>query len=1530
VPRCCIGEPWLPAGVGVVNLSAPFILRPVATTLLTIGVIIAGAVAFGLLPVSPLPQVDFPTVSVSASLPGASPDTMAATVAAPLERSLGRIASVTEMTSVSSLGSSRITLQFDLSRDIDGAARDVQAALNAARALLPTGLPSNPTYRKVNPADAPIMILALTSQTLSRGQMYDAASTILAQKVLQVKGIGDVTVGGGSLPAVRVELNPSQLDGYGISPETVRTAIAATNPNRPKGAIDDGERRWQILANDQATTAKDYQPLIISYTNGNPVRLRDVADVVDSVEDVRNDGVSNGTPAVLLVLFRQPGANIIETVDGVRALLPNLRASIPASVSLDVVSDRTPTIRASLHEVERSLLISVALVVFSVFLFLRNIRAALVPLVAVPVSLVGTFGVMYLFGYSLDNLSLMALTIATGFVVDDAVVVLENISRHVEEGVKPLQAALLGAREVGFTVLSMSISLIAVFIPILLMGGIVGRLFREFAVTLSAAILVSLVVSLTTTPMMCARLLRPREEEPKHGRVYQATERAFNALQSGYERSLDWALGHGLVMMLILSVTIGLTVYLYIAIPKGFFPQQDTGRITGSIQADQSISFQAMQSKLRDFVAIVKKDPAVDAVVGFTGGGQRNSGTMFISLKPLAERKMSADQVIARLRGKLSHEPGANLFLQPVQDIRVGGRSGGAQYQYTLQADSTAILREWEPKIKNALSSTPSIADVNTDANDKGLQTSLVVNRDTIARLGLNQSLIDNTLNDLFGQRQVSTIYNPLNQYHVVMEAAPSFWQSPTVLSTVHVITPGGKQVPLSDLASWGTTSTPLVVNHQGQSPASTESFNLAPNVSLSDATKDIGDVFAKIGAPTTVRGSFQGTAKAFQDALANQPLLVLAALVAVYLVLGILYESLVHPVTILSTLPSAGVGALLALLVTGTEFSIIALIGVILLIGIVKKNAIMMIDFALQLEREQQLEPREAIHRASLLRLRPILMTTVAALFGALPLAVGTGDGAEMRRPLGIAIVGGLILSQLLTLYTTPVIYVYFDRFSTWSRSKVSPRLRRPEFGAGAAVVLACLLLGGCAVGPDYKRPQASTPPMFKETEGWKVAEPNDVAPRGNWWEVYNDPVLNKLVEQVKVSNQNVIAAEAQYREALALVSGARSQFFPQITANVSATRSQNALTAEVAGAGATTGNGGTSQATVPAQTRTSDRVSLSAAWELDVWGKIRRQVESQKASAIASESDLANALLSAQAMLVTSYLQLRATDIDLDLYEHSIVSYERALTITQNRYDAGVAQRTDVTQAQSQLESARAAAFDLAVTRHTLEHAVAVLVGRPPSELTIERTNALPDVPETPVVVPAALLERRPDIAAAERRTAAANAQIGVARAAYFPDLTLTGTGGYESNEFSTLFRAPNRFWSLGPNLAQTIFDAGAIHAQVKQNIATYDFNVATYRETVLTAFQDVEDNLSTLKLLAQESQAEIKAAEAAEKTLDITQNQYQAGTVDYLNVVTAQQTALTAERSVRDLANRRLTASVGLLKALGGGWKTSDLAH
>ncbi|MHB8622773.1 MAG: multidrug efflux RND transporter permease subunit [Sulfuricaulis sp.] len=1025
------------------NFSGPFVNRPVATTLLTLGVALAGVVAFNLLPVAPLPQVDFPTIFVEASLPGASPETMAATVATPLERSLGRIAGVTEMTSSSSLGSTNVVLQFDLSRDIDGAARDVQAAINAARSLLPTGLPSNPTYRKVNPADAPIMILALTSNTMTRGQMYDAADTIIAQKLSQVPGIGQVRVGGSALPAVRVELNPATLNKYGIGLEDVRAALAATNANRPKGSVEGGDRHWQISANDQAHTAVDYLPLIVSYRHGNAVSLSDVADVEDSVEDLRNAGLANGKPAVLVILYKQPGANIIETVDRAKALLPALRASIPGAIDLTVALDRTPTIRASLRDVERTLMISTALVILVVFLFLRKWRATLIPSVAVPVSLIGTFGVMYFAGFSLDTLSLMALTIATGFVVDDAIVVLEDVSRYLEKGVPPMQAALLGAREVGFTVLSMSLSLIAVFIPILFMGGIIGRLFREFAVTLSVAILVSLVVSLTTTPMMCARLLKPETEE-KHGRFYRASEQAFAALLARYEKSLAWALRHRRFMMLLLLGTVCLNIYLFVIVPKGFFPQQDTGRLIGNIQADQSISFQAMRQKLTDFMNIIRQDPAVENVVGFTGGSRVNSGFMFISLKPLAERKFPIDRVIARLRGKLAREPGATLFLQAAQDIRMGGRQSNAQYQYTLQADELDDLRIWGPRVQQVMSQLPEIADVNSDQEDKGLQTTLVIDRDTASRLGVTPQLIDATLNDAFGQRQVSTIYNPLNQYHVVMEAAPEYRQNPTALKNVYVSTSAAAQVPLSAFAHYGPTNTPLSVNHQGQFVATTISFNLAPGFSLSTATRAINNALDRIELPTSIQGSFQGTARAFQDSLSSQPWLILAALLTVYIVLGILYESYVHPITIISTLPSAGVGAILALLVFHIEFSVIALIGVILLIGIVKKNAIMMIDFALDAERKQGLGPEQAIFQACLLRFRPIMMTTMSALLGAVPLAVGFGEGAELRRPLGVAIVGGLMVSQLLTLYTTPVVYIYLGQFRLWclrQAAKISDR---------------------------------------------------------------------------------------------------------------------------------------------------------------------------------------------------------------------------------------------------------------------------------------------------------------------------------------------------------------------------------------------------------------------------------------------------------------------------------------------------------
>ena len=1068
------------------NLSGAFIRRPVATTLLTLGVALAGAIAYFKLPVSPLPQVDFPTISVQAQMPGASPEVMASTVATPLERHLGQIADVTEMTSSSSLGGTRIILQFGLNRDIDGAARDVQAAINAARADLPASLRSNPTYHKVNPADAPILILALTSDTLTRGQVYDAATTILQQALSQVEGIGEVDISGSSLPAVRVELNPSALFKYGIGLEDVRAALNAANAHSPKGAIEVADRHFQIYTNDQARVAAEYRSLIVAYRNGAPVRLSDIAAVDDGVENIRNAGLANGKPSVLVILYRQPGANIIDAVDRVKAELPQLQASIPRDIKMTPAADRSITIRASLRDVQLTLLISISLVILVVFLFLRSPRATLIPSVAVPVSLVGTFGVMYLLGYSLDNLSLMALTIATGFVVDDAIVVLENVSRHLEAGMPRFRAAVQGAREVGFTVLSMSVSLVAVFIPILLMGGIIGRLFREFAITLSIAIMVSLAVSLTTTPMMCAYLLK-RKDERSPGRLSRAAERAFDWLLGRYERSLGWALHNPLTILLILVLTLTLNVYLFLIIPKGFFPQQDTGRLIGFIQGDQASSFQLMQGKLTRYLNIIAKDDAVDTAVGFTGGGQTNSGFVFVALKPVSERDITADGVIQRLRRELARVPGASLYLQAVQDIRVGGRASSAQYQFTLQADNLADLYAWVPKITEALQHEPLLTDVNSDQQQKGLQSDIVIDRDTAARLGITTSQIDNTLYDAFGQRQVSTIYNALNQYHVVMEVAPEFWQSPEMLKDIYISTSGGAiggvqgtnsivsgaaatstaaaavrnqrsnqlgatghtsastgaavsakaetMIPLSAVSHYGPSNTPLGVNHQGLFVASTVSFNLVPGKSLSDAVVIINQTMAALGVPASIHGTFQGTAQAFQASFKSQPFLIAAALAAVYIVLGVLYESYVHPITILSTLPSAGVGALLALMICNTEFSIIALIGVILLIGIVKKNAIMMIDFALEAERTQGLSSRESIYQACLMRFRPIMMTTMAALLGALPLAIGFGDGGELRRPLGISIAGGLIVSQMLTLYTTPVIYLYLDRFRLWSR---------------------------------------------------------------------------------------------------------------------------------------------------------------------------------------------------------------------------------------------------------------------------------------------------------------------------------------------------------------------------------------------------------------------------------------------------------------------------------------------------------------
>ena len=1017
------------------NFSAPFIRRPIGTTLLALAVLLAGAIAFNLLPVAPLPQVDFPTINVYANLPGASPDVMAATVATPLERALGRIAGITEMTSSSSLGSTNVTIQFDLSKDINSSAREVQAAINAAMPMLPTGMAGNPTYRKVNPADAPIMILSLTSNSMSVTQMYDAASTILAQKISQLPGVGQVIVGGGALPAVRINLNLDQVNNMGLSLEKIRVAIATANINAPKGALEDANHRWQIQANDQLKTPAEYGKLIVAYIKGAPVRLEQVARVTQNSQNVRNMGMSNGRPSVQLIIFRQPGANIIEAVEAIKTELPVLSASIPQSIQINVMSDRTLTIRASLHDSESTLLLSVGLVALVVFVFLRDWRATLIPVIAVPISLVGTFAAMYLLGYSLDNLSLMALIVATGFVVDDAVVVLENIMRHVEKGMPPMQAALRGAREVGFTVLSMSLSLVAVFIPVLLMGGIIGRLFREFAATLSIAILISLIVSLTVTPMLASRLLKSRGDAPQ-GRIAAMGERGYTRLLRGYDISLSWVLKHQWLMLAVFIATIAFTVHLYKVVPKGLFPTQDTGMVIGNIQADQAISFQAMSQKLARIVGIIKADPSVHSIVAFTGGGSTNGGFLFISLKPYNERP-DAVTVLGKLRHKINSVPGAQVFLAPIQDIRAGGRPSPALYQYTLQSGDLAELRSWEPRVLEAFRHIPGVTDVNTDQQSKGLQIELVIDRDAAARYGISVGTIDQTLNDAFGQRLISTIYAPLNQYRVVLEADTQYLQRADALNSIYLISAAGGQVPLAALAHYELGNTPLAVNHQGLFAASTISFNLEKTVSLGQAQHLIAVAMAEIGLPGSVQGGFQGTAKLFQDTMSNQPLFISSAILVIYIVLGMLYESTIHPLTILSTLPSAGMGAVLALMIFHTDFSIIALIGVFLLIGIVKKNAILMVDFALQTERETGATPLDAIHQACLLRLRPILMTTLAALFTTLPLALITGNGAELRQPLGIAIAGGLIVSQLLTLYTTPVIYLLLDKLRHWGRHR-------------------------------------------------------------------------------------------------------------------------------------------------------------------------------------------------------------------------------------------------------------------------------------------------------------------------------------------------------------------------------------------------------------------------------------------------------------------------------------------------------------
>jgi multidrug efflux pump len=1029
------------------NISEPFIRRPVATTLLTVAVALAGAIAFEVLPVAPLPEVDFPTISVSAGLPGGSAEIMASSVATPLERQFGHIAGVTEMTSSSTLGSTSITIQFDLSRDIDGAARDVEAAINAARTYLPANLPGNPTYRKVNPADSPIMILGLTSDKFGPDKIYDEASTVLAQKLSQIQGVGQVSVGGGALPSVRVDANPTQLASYGLTMANLQSVLSLQNSDLAKGQITDGNVTADILANDQISHAADYKPLIVGYSKGAAVRLSDVAQVTDSVANVRAAGYLNGKRSITVIIFRQPGANIIDTVDRITAQLPSIQASIPLGIDTTIVLDRTTTIRASVSDVERTLLISIGLVILVVFVFLRNGRATLIPAVAVPVSLVGTFAVMYLFGYSIDNLSLMAMTIATGFVVDDAIVVMENISRHLEDGLSPFAAALKGAEEIGFTVFTISISLIAVFIPLLMMGGIVGRLFREFAVTLSTAVFVSMIISLTTTPMMCAYLLKSERDE-KHGRIYMASEKFFDWVLSLYRGSLHWVLDHSTLTLIVLFITIALNVVVGFKIPKGFFPVEDTGSISGSVRGPQDSSFPAMDNSIRQIGAVIKSDSAVQNVIAFTGGGgAANTGSLYVALKPLAERKVSASQIIDRLRPKLNHLPVASAFLQAVQDLRIGGRSSNAMYQYTLQSDNVQDLSHWAPIILSSMQHLQGLQDVSSDQQNGGLDEVMNYDRVTAAKLGLTTQQLDSSLYSAFGQSEVSIIYTQLNQYYVVLEVAPQYWQSPEGLKDIYLQSKSGN-IPLLTVANGRANTTPLAINHTGLFPSVTVSFNLAANVSLSDATLSIAQMQKRLGAPSTLQGFYAGTLQAYQQSLGSEPWLIATALLAVYIILGILYESLVHPLTIISSLPSASVGAMLALMLFKQDLNIISIIGIVLLIGIVKKNAIMMIDFALQVEREEGKKPIDAIFEACMLRFRPILMTTMAALLGALPLALGTGTGYELRRPLGITIVGGLILSQLLTLYTTPVVYLVFDRLRLWFEGR---KARQPSLAPEA-----------------------------------------------------------------------------------------------------------------------------------------------------------------------------------------------------------------------------------------------------------------------------------------------------------------------------------------------------------------------------------------------------------------------------------------------------------------------------------------------
>ena len=1562
------------------NLSGPFIRRPIATTLLTLAIALAGAVAFYVLPVAPLPQFDNPTISVGASLPGASPQTMAAAVATPLERQFGRIAGVTEMTSSSKLGSTSITLVFDLTRDIDGAARDVEAAINAARGNLPSDLPSNPSYRKVNPADSPIMIVSLTSDTYSKGAMYDAASTVLAQKLSQVQGVGQVTVGGSSLPAVRVELNPLALNKYGIGLEQVRTALSSANANLPKGHFADAQRTWTIQDNDQLFKAIDYTPLIVAYHDGAPVRVGDIAQVSDSVSDIRNAGFANGKPSVLLLIFRQPGANIITTVGAIKKILPQLGAEIPLGITLTTIVDQTTTISASIHDVERTLVIAVFLVILVVFVFLRDFRTMLIPGVAVPVSLIGTFGVMYLCGFTLDNLSLMALTISTGFVVDDAIVVVENISRYLEQGMKPVEAALKGSAEIGFTVLSISISLIAVFTPILLMGGLIGRLFREFAVTLSVAILISMVISLTTTPMMCALLLRPEREHP-HGRLFQVSENIFNRLLGFYEWTLLRVLRHPAITLLILIGLVLMNLWLFYLLPKGLFPEQDTGRLNGNVLADQATSFQALEPRLEEMLRIVKADPGVANLVGFTGGGggtSTNTARMFISLKPLAERKgVTGTEIIDRLRPKLAKIPGATLFLQLSQDLRFGGHATNAEYQYVLQGDNYDEISAWAPKMLAVLQQNHALTDVNSDQQNQGMQTMLTYDRDTAARFGITSQLLDNTLYDAFGQRPVSVMYTALNQYQVIMEAAPPYWQTPEGLKDIYIRSSLGDEVPLGAVAHYATTVAPLMINHQGQFPCVTLSFNMAEGKSLSDAVTAIDQAKAKIGLPADIIGGFAGTAQLYQQSQGTEVYLVIAALLAVYIVLGILYESFVHPITILTTLPSATVGAALALLVTGTDLTLIAVVGILLLIGIVKKKR----------HHDDRLRPQRGTPRGQEQPRRHL--RGVPAPFPPDPddharRHAGRGPArARFRHRRRVApparhhhhrrthrepAADPLYHAGRLPLLGPPRPLAPESRPARRGQHP-GRKLRRPRPAAGSPrmkplrlFLFATLLpvLAGCEVGPDYVLPAAPVPSHYKGQGNWKPAHPRDDAIRGPWWEVYHDRELNALEEKVNIDNQNVLLAEANFREAAAAVKIARAAYYPTLTTNPSLNYSQTqslgkSSSSSGGGGGSSGSNSGTGSTVVNSGTQTGVtegtatsggggggrggggsnditgvyNLPVQISYLADVWGAVRRSVENSTATAQASFADLENARLSYQATLAEDYFNLRGLDAEDKLLTDTVKSYETFVTLTQNRYKSGIASAADVAQAQTQLDSTKAQLIDLGVARAQYSDAIATLIGVPASSFSLSYRPLTATPPRVPAGVPSTLLERRPDVASAERNLAAANAEIGVQVAGYYPQITLSGSTGIDSIAIAQVFSGPNFLWSVGPEIAQTIFDAGRTHGLVQEATETYNGTVATYRQTVLTAFQQIEDDLAGLRILEEESGVEDSAVAGAQKSFDVTTNLYKQGVDDYLQVITTQAILLNDQVTQVNLRTRRMTTSVLFVEALGGGWDRSQMA-